>query len=229
MKKRNKHYLLVFVSLAILCNGCAITIKPDFVTVTPSSKPAIMRLGEVTETATGTWNIYPGAGFKSELQEALNKPGVANRFANELSNLSMEIHLTSDHADDGPRLSSLGALSIVTLGIIPLNYFSEWNVDCEIKIRRSDDTLVANYHLTEKGSYEIWAFPLTMFSLSGAGMRGDGDARDIKAKVTNNLAAKIVEIIDNNYEELAPLAGKGAMAKPAGTPAPASPQAALIT
>ncbi len=222
---------ILLVLLIPFTSSCAITMKPDLVEVPRAERPPVVRLGTVTETVTGTWNIYPSAGFKADVQDALSQAGPASRFSNDLSNLTMEIHLISDHEDDGPRLGSLGGLSIVTLGIIPLNYFSEWNIDGEIKLRRSDDTLVANYHVSEKATYEIWAYPLTMFTLFGAGIRGDGDARTIAKKISNNLAAKVVAIIDNNYDELARLAGHEMTGRVTAARAAASagPEAVMVT
>ncbi len=179
----------------------------------PLSEPSVLRLGEVTETLTGTWSIYanqPGmgvTGFRGALLAALETPEAKSALSNPASNLSLDIHLTSDHEDDGPRLANLGALSLVTLGIIPLNYFSEWRVTADVKIRERDETLVTDYVFHERGTYSIWAFPLTMFTLAGAGIAGDSDYRNITRRVANNLTFKIIQAVEKDYAKFAARSG----------------------
>ncbi len=201
----------IFLSI-IFITGCSIKTGPNLTTpVSTSPKEPLFRVGEITENMTGSWvNSAYGkpSGFRAALIDALKKPEIASRFSPSSSSLTLNMDLVSDHEDDGPRLSNLGMLSIATLGIIPLNYFSQWNVDCSIKVIASDGNQVADYVFQETGTYKIWAFPLTMLTLSGAGIRGDHDGRVIYDKVAKSLAAKIAAAIDQDYERLAARAGK---------------------
>ena len=211
----------------VLISGCSIKTGPNLTTQTAASpKQPLFRVGEITESLTGTWANSPygkPSGFRSALIDALKQPQIASRFSTSASNLTLNIDLVSDHEDDGPRLSNLGMLSMVTLGIIPLNFFSEWNVDCSVKVVAPEGTQVADYVFQERGTYKIWAFPLTMLTLSGAGIRGDHDARVIYDKVTKSLAARIADAMDQDYERLAAKAGKKKMVneeKPVELPKP---------
>jgi len=207
----HKKLSLAALSLCVMFSGCAIKLKPDLVAIAHDEKTPVVRLGEITETLTGTWKVYPQFGFKDNLVKALNASAPSSRFSNSLSNVTLSIHLTSDHEDDAPRLTSLGTLSMVTLGIIPLSYHSEWKVDCEVKLHREDGTLVGSYNLSEVGTYDIQVYPLTMLSLSGAGIRGDSDGLKIADRIASSLALKITKIIDENYNEFARYAGKSTL------------------
>jgi len=216
---RNKKSALVLALLlgTGLAPGCSIKTGPHLTTPpAAAAKQPIFRIGEITESLTGTWVNSPygkPSGFRPALIDAFKQPQIASRFSTSSSNLTLNIDLVSDHEDDGPRLSNLGMLSIATLGIIPLNYFSEWNVDCSVKVTDPDGTQAADYVFQERGTYKIWAFPLTMLTLSGAGIRGDHDARVIYDKVAKSLAAKVADAIDQDYERLAAKAGKKAVLK----------------
>ncbi|OGW72257.1 MAG: hypothetical protein A2Y02_02020 [Omnitrophica bacterium GWA2_52_12] len=194
--------------LAFFLPSCSIKTGPDLLVPISEVKDRapVLRVGEVTEALTGSWTQDPGIGtavFRNYLIDAFKEPAVASRFSPSSSNLTMNIDLVSDHESDQPRLGNLGGLSMLTLGIIPLNYFSAWDVDCKVNILSPAGETVADYVFQERGTYRIWAFPLTMLTLSGAGIRGDQDARAMFRKVAASLAAKIAEAVDNDYEKLA--------------------------
>ena len=195
--------------LLIFClSACSIKTGPDLLTSIPAAKDRepVLRVGEVTEALTGSWTQDPGIGtvvFRNYLIDAFKEPAIASRFSPSSSNLTMNIDLVSDHASDQPRLGNLGAVSMATLGIIPLNYFSAWDVDCKVTILSPAGETVADYVFQERGTYRIWAYPLTMLTLSGAGARGDQDARAVFKKVGASLAEKIADAIDQDYEKLA--------------------------
>ncbi|MDP3920346.1 MAG: hypothetical protein Q8R76_06030 [Candidatus Omnitrophota bacterium] len=228
LKKRNGSRLFFIefpipvVILALIFSGCAITLRPEFAGIPQFNKKPILRVGSITETVTGTWKIYPDSGFRRYVIEALNEPEAQSYFSNEMSNLMMNIDLVSDHEDDNPRLGNLGALSMVTLGIIPLNYFSEWNAEGEVEIVDQGGNVVAEYVFHGRASYEIWAFPLTMFALFGAGLRGEGDARALGKRSAHNFLNQIFEVIEKDYSKLAAYAGVQAEAQAAPTVAPPS-------
>lgn len=196
-----------WLTILLLAQGCAIKMGPDLL-VTPqpmTDRPPVLRVGEITEAITGTWTQDPGIGtsvLRSHLIDAFKQPAIASRFSPESSNLTMNLDLTTDHESDAPRLGNLGGLSMATLGIIPLNYFSHWDVDCKVTMLAENGTQVATYNFQERGTYSIWAFPLTMFTLAGAGIRGDSDGRTVFDKVADSLAAKIADAIDKDYEKL---------------------------
>jgi len=157
---------------------------------------------------TGTWEIYPEAGFKSSLLRVLRTSAVESYFSNDMSSLVLDIHITTEHADDAPRLSNLGALSIATLGIIPLNFVSNWDIDCDVSISKTDGTPIADYVFHETGVYDIWAFPWTPLTLLGAGIRGNHDGGKVAHNVFMTLVKKIIDTIEQNYTELSKHAGK---------------------
>jgi len=213
----------------LLFSGCAIKVLPIVTDVAPTTKKPVIRLGEVNETVTGTWNIYPEAGFKSALLKTLRREEIASYFSNDISNLVLDIHITTDHADDGPRLSNLGALSIVTLGIIPLNYVSNWDTSCDVSITTPEGIPVADYVFHETGTYNIWAMPWTPLTLLGAGIRGEHDGGVVANRVTYSLARKIVDALEQNYDTLAAKSGHKAVAKVEKKATYAVPSATLVT
>jgi hypothetical protein len=209
MNSRKTIFRLILCAIfAFFLPACSIKTGPNLLTPVPvvKDRAPVLRVGEITEALTGSWTQDPGMGtavFRNSLIDALKEPAIASRFSPSSSNLTMNIDLVSDHESDLPRLNSLGAMSMITLGIIPLNYFSEWNVDCKVNILSPEGETVADYVFQERGTYRIWAFPLTMLTLSGAGVRGDQDARTIYRKVAVSLAAKIADAVDKDYEKLA--------------------------
>jgi len=201
------------VVLALGLSACAIKNGPEFL---PEAGPVagrapVLRVGEISETLTGSWTQDPGVGtsaIRSHMIDALQAPDVASRFSPSSSNLTLNIDLTSDHESDRPRLSTLGGISILTLGIVPLNYHSHWDVDCRVEVIGQDGAPVADYLFQERGTYRIWAMPLTMFTLLGAGIRGEQDGHEIFERVATNLARKIAEAVDNDYPKLAARVGR---------------------
>jgi len=200
------------IALTLGLSACAITNGPELLPEAQSvaGHEPVLRIGEISETLTGSWAQDPGIGtsvIRSHMIDALKAPDVASRFSPSSSNLTLNIDLTSDHESDQPRLASLGGISILTLGIVPLNYNSHWDVDCHVAVVGPDGMPVADYTFQERGTYRIWAMPLTMFTLLGAGIRGDRDGQEIFDRVATNLAHKIVEAVDKDYPKLAARAG----------------------
>jgi hypothetical protein len=199
--------------LALGLSACAIKNGPEFLPEAPpvAGQEPVLRIGEISETLTGSWVQDPGIGtsaIRSHMIDALQAPDVASRFSSSSSNLTLNIDITSDHASDQPRLSQLGAISILTLGVVPLNYHSHWDIDCHVEVIGPDGNRVADYTFQERGTYRIWAMPLTMFTLLGAGIRAEHDGHDIFERVATNLARKIAEAVDNDYPKLAARAGR---------------------
>lgn len=201
------NFPIPFVIVALVFSGCAITLTPDLVGIQAFNKKPILRIGSITETVTGTWKIYPDSGFRRYVIEALNEPEAQSYFSNEMSNLMLNIDLVSDHEDHIPRLGNLGGISMLTLGIIPLNFFSEWNAEGEVEIVGQGGNVVAEYVFHGRATYEIWAFPLTMFTLFGAGLRGGGDARSLGKNSAHNFVNQLFEVIEKDYSKLAAYAG----------------------
>ncbi len=200
--KPGMHFLCVAVLMA--GSGCSTTIGPALVKLSRSSQKPVLQLGNVQETLTGTWATQPQVtAFKSELLSLFRQPEAASLLSTDLSNLTMHINLVSDHANDQPRLIGLGCASILTLGIIPLHFHSEWNVQCEVTIRMANEQVVARYPIQVTGTYDIWTFPPTMFALLGAGIVGDASWRETRGKVANNLAAEIMKAVTSDYAQLA--------------------------
>ena len=215
--KTAKFILIPFCVFAVAFSGCSIKLGPDPVTSFERAEAGLVRMGEVTETMTGTWAQLPGRyGFKSALLDALKKPEVAPLFEGGASNLIMDISLTSDHEDDGARLTGLGALSLITIGIIPLSYHSEWNVSCKLTLKNSEGNQVAVYNLNEKGTYDIQAYPLTILAFCGSWASGPSDGKEIFKRVAANLADKIVRTLQKDSRALVSQGGMGGAA-PAGS------------
>jgi hypothetical protein len=204
-----KSKALLFILIAVTAvNGCSIKLGPDPVEDLQPATEGLVRIGEVSETLTGSWATIPNrVGIKKEFMGVLKRPEVASFFGGGMSSLIMDIQITSDHIDDGSRLSSLGGLSLLTIGIIPLNFRSEWDVQCKVTLKTSEGTQAGVYNFTEKGIYEIWAYPLTMFTLFGAGMRGESDFWAMCRRVSENLVDKIIKTVEKDAAALASQAG----------------------
>jgi len=214
---------LSLVFCMVLMTGCAISVKPSLVKMAPMTEKPILRLGEVTETPTGSWATYTSAGFREFLMKALDDSAASSMFSNNMSNLVMNIDMVSDHEDDLARLNSLAALSILTLGVIPLNYHSIWTSDADVMIMTPDGTMVAQYNISEQATYNIWAFPWTPITLGFAGIRGEIDARRISKRITYSMADKIMDAVKNDYSKLAAQLGVRAQPKAQVEAAPAAP------
>ncbi len=186
--------------LFFMMSGCAITLGPQTVVMKESPRPPIFRLDKINENRTGAW---PSGGIRNHVANALNEPAASSIFTKDGSGLAMQLDITSDHEDDGPRLIRLGLLSVVTLGIIPLNYHSEWPVKCDVTIRSEDGAVLARYTVQSTGIYDIWTFPLTMFSLFGASMRGNADGNEVLQRTAGDIVSQIIRAVDSDYEKLA--------------------------
>lgn len=201
-----------FLIILMTLTGCSIKLGPDPLHNFETVENGMVRMGDVSEVMTGTWSQMPNSvGFKSSFLSALQKPEVASFFNGGVSSYVMDIKLTSDHEDDGARLGNLGGLSMITLGIIPLSYHSEWLVQCQVTLKNAEGAAVAVYNLNEKGTYDIWAFPLTMLSLSGAGARGASDGKEVFKRVSEKLVDKIIQTLENDAGELANKKGSGSV------------------
>lgn len=197
--------VLLILAFVTVFSGCATAIGPGLIALEGFEEKPVLRLEKVNETLTGTWAAVAqtaAGGFRGELMKVLNQPGPTTLFTKDMSGLGMQIDLTSDHEADEPRLFALGMTSMATLGLIPLGYYSEWNVQCDVTIRMADGTVAAEYPLRETGTYKITVFPLTMFALFGAGIAGQTSSFEVQEKVANNLGAKILEAVQSDYPRL---------------------------
>ena len=161
-----------------------------------SAQPPLLRPGQVSEEFTGSWAPIAraqGWGRGDALLRVLRHSDAASLLSSDPASLTLDARLVSDHEDDGPRLFLLGAMSIATIGCIPLPYHSEWLTTCDVTLRTADSRVVAEYPLQVEGAYDIWAFPLTMFTLGAAGLRGAKDGAEIRQRMASHLAADLME------------------------------------
>jgi len=196
--------LLTYVVLA--GSGCSIGLRPEWTKPPRAAREPLVRLDTVEERLTGTWVAEAkaaGWGHKQPLLHALRQGEAASYFSNDPASMPLRIRLVSDHESDTPRLVLLGCMSMISLGIIPLNYYSVWNVDCEATVHSADGTSVGSYPVHTKGSYNIWAFPPTMFTLFAASARGQRDGSQIAQRVGADLATRICQAIADDYPRLA--------------------------
>jgi tetratricopeptide (TPR) repeat protein len=198
---------LTLVAVGLICSACITRTGPEVAALEPTSSAALLRIGSVEEELTGSWAPYvKGDGaFKPAMQAALREPGPASHFSSDPSSLTLDVKLTSYHQADEPRLAALGLFSIATLGVIPAYYRSEWDVQLDATVVSGEGIQVAEYHVHEKGTYKILAFPPTMFTLLGAGIKGDADFRRVTEKTANSLANKLMSAIEKDYPRLASL------------------------
>ena len=199
MMTKKKVLSVAFFCLFLMLSGCAISLGPQSIVLTESQKPPIFKLDRINENLSGAW----GGGFRPFLANALNEPAAASFFTKDGSGLAMQIDITASHEDDGPRLIGVGLLSIVTLGVIPLHYNSEWLVKCDVTIKSDDGAVLNRYSVQSTGVYDIWTYPLTMFTLLGASMRGDQDGKEILKRIAADLTYQIMNAIDTDYRRLA--------------------------
>ncbi|MCH6563365.1 MAG: tetratricopeptide repeat protein [Myxococcales bacterium] len=194
------------IALCLLLSACITRVGPKVVPLEPMSNPPILRMGSLDETLTGSWaQTFKGDAFKPAMLAALQESGPATLFSSDPSSLTLNIHLTSNHQSDEPRLAALGLFSILTLGVIPAYYSSEWKVQCDAAVVSGEGLHVAEYHLSEKGTYRILAFPPTMFTLLGAGTKRDADSQRMMEKTANNLTGKLMRALARDYPRLAKL------------------------
>ncbi len=193
------------IALCLLLSACITRTGPKEVPLESMSNPPILRMGSLDETLTGSWaQSFKGDAFKPAMRAALQESGPATLFSSDPSSLTLDIHLTSNHQSDEPRLAALGLFSILTLGVIPAYYSSEWKVRCDAAVVSGEGVQVAEYHLSEKGTYRILAFPPTMFTLL-AGIKGDADAQRMMEQTANNLTHKLMRALARDYPRLAKL------------------------
>jgi len=206
MRRRKLVIAFVPVALLLAAPGCMIRLRPEWAELKKSTQPPILRLGEVKETFTGSWTteqLGHAVSLRSVLLRVLGEAEFASRLSGDPDSLTLSLDLVSDHESDTPRLFLLGCLSLGTLGLLPLNYHSEWNLRCEATLKGPDGTIVAKYPAQTTGSYDIFALPPTMFTLFAASFRGSGDAGRIFRRMSTSLAAGIVKAADADYARLA--------------------------
>ncbi len=160
----------------------------------------------------------------------LRQSGAASLFGPDPANLVVDIHMVTNHEDDGPRLSFLALMSIATLGVVPLSYHSEWTCDVVVTVRRCDGAPVAEYPYQAKGTYDILALPLTMFSLGMAALRGTQDGQQLRERMARKAVADLMEAAARDYDRLAKaqkanaalLASQPVLPPPTPSPGPAA-------
>ncbi len=187
-------------------SGCMITLSPKVVDLKRSTRPPIFRLGNITEDLTGTWAEMAKKndwGGKNVVSALLRQSEAASLFSSDPSNLTVDVHLVSNHEDDGPRLAFLALMSVCTLGIMPLHYRSEWTSDVTVTIKTPDGAAVAEHALQAKGAYDIWAFPLTMFSLGTAALRGEQDGQEVRRRTVRKAIADMIAVAEREHDRLA--------------------------
>lgn len=198
-----KKYLFCLIfCLFFMVSGCAIALGPPTVDLKESQRPPIFRLEQVSEQKSGSGSEeWPG--FRDLLIRALNQPPASSIFTKDSSGLVLKVEISSSHESDTSRLVGLGLLSIGTLGIIPLHYHSDWPVKGDVTIYSGDGKVQGQYHVQSTGTYDIQAYPLTMFTLFGASFQGDADAKEILQRTANDIVSQIMRAVDSDYEKLA--------------------------
>ena len=198
---------------AILClvallgtPGCMVWLGPKQVELKRPSQPPILRLGKVTEEFTGSWakiakqNNWGGRDITLRI---LRQSEAAALFSSDPANLTVDVHMVSNHEDDGPRLVLLATLSVATLGLIPLPFHSEWHASSELSIKTPDGVQVAQHSYGVKGTYDILALPPTMFTLGAAGLRGPDDGFRVARRMARHTIADIMRTVETDYPRLA--------------------------
>ena len=193
---------LMLAALSLLA-GCSITTGPEMAKLEAPRGPAILRLGNVSETATGTWAPAAALGVRGPLMELLAQPAGAALLSTDPKDLTLQLDMLYDHEDDQPRLLGLGCLSIISLGLVPMTYDSVWHLDCAATVLKSDNSVVAQYPIHVVGTYHITAWPLTMFTLLAASFRGPHDGMMVNERVANNVMAEVLKSVSADYTRLA--------------------------
>jgi tetratricopeptide (TPR) repeat protein len=190
-----------------LLSACIVGTGPKDLGPERTPPEPLLRLGKIDASYTGSWTrvqSQPGS-MDSALRWALGQRELTPLFSGDPSALTLELDVVEDHEDDGPRLATLGLLSIATLGVVPLYYSSEWDVRCDARIITGDGREVARYPLQATGTYRIFALPPTMFTLLGAGVRGASDYKSVEKKVARSLASQLAERVAGDHTRLAGL------------------------
>ncbi len=190
----------------LAASGCMIRLSPKAVDLKRSTRQPIFRLGKITEDLTGTWAELAKKndwGGKNVVAALLRQSEAASLFSNDPSNLTVDIHLVSNHEDDGPRLAFLALMSMCTLGIMPLHFRSEWTSDVTVTIKTPDGAAVEEHALQAKGAYDLWAVPLTMFSLGAAALRAEPDGQEVRRRIVRKAVADMMAVAEREYDRLA--------------------------
>ncbi|MEK7269340.1 MAG: caspase family protein [Planctomycetota bacterium] len=198
-------WLLLFV-LA----GCTVSIGPDLIVLKPSQDPPLLRLEGVSEKLTGGWEAVAPSGIRPAFQNLMRGPEMSSLFSGDSDNLGLRISIVTEHADDGPRLFGLGCASVFTLGIIPMTYHSVWHSTVEADVRMSGGRVVKSYVVEQDGTFDIVAWPLTMFNLMFAGFKGPTYGREVMEKISNNTASQLMDRISADRRQLSILKKKNA-------------------
>jgi hypothetical protein len=198
----------VILSLLVLvaAPGCMIRLGPKPVELKRPTQPPIFRLGEVTEEFTGSWAKAAKAnnwGGRDVTLRILRQSEAAALFSKDPANLTVDVHLVSNHEDDGPRIVLLATMSLATLGLVPLPFHSEWHCHTTVTVKTPEGARVADYSYDVKGTYDIFALPPTMFTLGAAGLRGPDDGWRVARRMARHTIAEIMEAAETEYPRLA--------------------------
>ncbi|HPD13452.1 MAG TPA: caspase family protein [Planctomycetota bacterium] len=196
----------VLLAACLAASGCMIRRGPERVELKRMEKPPILRLGKITEEFTGSWAKAAQEnqlGGRQVVTALLRQSEAASLFGPDPANLVADIHMVTNHEDDGPRLGFLALMSICTLGVWPLSYHSEWVCDVVVTLRRCDGSPVAEYPYQAKGTYDILALPLTMFSLGIAALRGPQDGMEVRQRMARKAVADLMKTAEADYDRLA--------------------------
>ena len=230
MGKNTMRSVLVCVAAVLAGSGCMVHLSPGPVELKRSTQPPIFRVGKITEELTGSWAEEARKndwGGKNVLSALLRQSDAASLFSSDPSNLAVDVHLVSSHEDDAPRLAFLALMSVCTLGIMPLHYRSEWTSDITVTMRMCDGSVADEQAFQAKGVYDIWAMPLTMFTLGAAALRGPLDGAEVRRRMTTKGMADVVAMAERDYGRLAKVKAKNAVmlasqpVLPPPTPGPA--------
>ena len=197
--------VLMLLGALMAASGCVVTTGPKTRWTESQWLQGVLRLGEVSTRFTGSWAASaPGvSGFDGAMAAALNEGPSAGLFTGDPAGLVLHVDLTVDHADDGPRLMSLGLMSVLTAGVVPLWFTSVWDAQATARVVTGEGREVARYPLHAQGTYKIFALPPTMFTLLGAGIRGDNDYKAVERKICKSLAQKLYTAVRTDHARLA--------------------------
>jgi len=197
--------VLVLVGALLWASGCVITTGPKTPWMHSQWLEGVLRLGEVNTSFTGTWAAAApkASGFDGAMAAALHEGPSASLFTGDPAGLVLHVDMTVDHADDTPRLMSLGLMSVLTAGVVPLWFTSVWDAQATARVVTGEGREVARYRLHAQGTYKIFALPPTMFTLLGAGIRGDNDYKSVERKISKSLAQKLYAAVRSDHARLA--------------------------